>query len=423
MILFWLGALGLVAVALAFVLPPLLGTRPASVDAQRENHNLEVYRSRIAALDEEHRLGALTEDDLAQARDELGRELLADASAGPVRKSGAGKAALVSRPWLAIAVGVGVPLLAIALYQRLGEPDAIDPPSAAAAGGGGGNPAVEEMVARLAQRLASEPDSSEGWLLLGRSYMVLERYAEAADAYSAAHRLLGDSAELLSNLAEAEALMQGQDFLGIPGERLETALRLDPEYPRALWLGAFAAMQRGDTTLAVRRWQSLLDNQPADSEAATILRDLIANADSGTGIGADVAAGADSGGSAVTGNTMAAEARPGLTVNVILADRLAADLDGSETLFVFARAADGPPMPLAVVRGRVSDLPLTVTLDDSMAMAAGMKLSNFDRVVVGARISMSGTPTASSGDLQGFSGPVSAAGDSAVNVAITEKVP
>jgi cytochrome c-type biogenesis protein CcmH len=422
MILFWLGALGMVAVALAFVLPPLLGTRPVSVDAQRENHNLEVYRSRIAALDEEHRLGALTEDDLAQARDELGRELLADASAGPVRKSGAGKPALVSRPWLAIAVGVGVPLLAIALYQRLGEPDAIDPPSAAAAGGGG-NPAIEEMVARLAQRLASEPDSSEGWLLLGRSYMVLERYAEAADAYSAAHRLLGDSAELLSNLAEAEALMQGQDFLGIPGERLETALRLDPEYPRALWLGAFAAMQRGDTTLAVRRWQSLLDNQPADSEAATILRDLIANADSGTGIGADVAAGADNGGSAVTGNTMAAEARPGLTVNVILADRLAADLDGSETLFVFARAADGPPMPLAVVRGRVSDLPLTVTLDDSMAMAAGMKLSNFDRVVVGARISMSGTPTASSGDLQGFSGPVSAAGDSAVNVAITEKVP
>ncbi len=423
MILFWLGALGMVAVALAFVLPPLLGTRPVSVDAQRENHNLEVYRSRIAALDEEHRLGALTEDDLAQARDELGRELLADASAGPVRKSGAGKPALVSRPWLAIAVGVGVPLLAIALYQRLGEPDAIDPPSAAAAGGGGGNPAVEEMVARLAQRLASEPDSSEGWLLLGRSYMVLERYAEAADAYSAAHRLLGDSAELLSNLAEAEALMQGQDFLGIPGERLETALRLDPEYPRALWLGAFAAMQRGDTTLAVRRWQSLLDNQPADSEAATILRDLIANADSGTGIGADVAAGADNGGSAVTGNTMAAEARPGLTVNVILADHLAAGLDGSETLFVFARAADGPPMPLAVVRGRVSDLPLTVTLDDSMAMAAGMKLSNFDRVVVGARISMSGTPTASSGDLQGFSGPVSAAGDSAVNVAITEKVP
>ncbi len=419
MILFWLGALGLIAVALAFVLPPLLGTRPASVDTGCENHNLEVYRSRIAALDEEHRLGALTEDDLAQARDELGRELLADASAGPARKSGGGKPALVFRPWLAITVGVGVPLLAVALYQRLGEPGAIDPPPAATASGGQSQPAVEEMVARLAERLASEPDSSEGWLLLGRSYMVLERYAEAADAYRAAHRLLGDSAELLSNLAEAEALMQGQDFLGIPGERLETALRLDPDYPRALWLGAFAAMQRGETALAVGRWRSLLDNQPADSEAANILRDLIANADTGADTGADVVAG----GTAAAGDPLAADAGPGLTVNVILADHLAAGLDGSETLFVFARAAQGPPMPLAVARGRVSDLPLTVTLDDSMAMAAGMKLSNFERVVVGARISMSGTPTASSGDLQGFSGPVSTTGGSAVNVAITEKVP
>jgi len=417
MILFWLGALGLVAVALAFVLPPLLGTQPASADAQGANHDLEVYRSRIAALDEERRLGALTEDDLAQARDELGRELLADASAGTARKHGGARPVFVSRPWLAIAVGVGVPLLTVTLYQRLGEPAAIDPPPAATAAAA--EPAVEEMVARLAERLASEPDSSEGWLLLGRSYMALERYAEAADAYGAAHRLLGDSAELLSDLAEAEALMQGQDFLGIPGERLETALRLDPEYPRALWLGAFAAMQRGETALAVRRWQSLLDNQPSDSEAANILRNLIANA----ATGADVAAGADTGETAATGDRMAAGAGPGLTVNVILADRLAAELDGSETLFVFARAAQGPPMPLAVTRGRVSDLPLTVTLDDSMAMAPGMKLSNFDRVVVGARISMSGTPTASSGDLQGFSGPVSAPRDSAVNVAITEKVP
>jgi cytochrome c-type biogenesis protein CcmH len=253
--------------------------------------------------------------------------------------------------------------------------------------------------------------------------MALERYAEAADAYGAAHRLLGDSAELLSDLAEAEALMQGQNFLGIPGERLETALRLDPGYPRALWLGAFAAMQRGETALAMGRWQSLLDNQPTDSEAANILRDLIANADTGTEPGADIAAGDYTGGTAAAGDTLAADAGLGLTVNVILADHLAAELDGSETLFVFARAAQGPPMPLAVTRGRVSDLPLTVTLDDSMAMAAGMELSNFDRVVVGARISMSGTPTASSGDLQGFSGPVSTTGDSAVNVAITEKVP
>jgi len=421
MILFWIGALVLVVVALAFVLPPLLGTRRASRDAQNANLDLEVYRSRMAALDEERRIGALTEDDLAQARDELSRELLADASAGSAPKGGRGTMPVfVSRPWLAIAVGVGVPLLTITLYQRLGEPGAIDPPAVTAAPD---DPAVEEMIARLAQRLAAEPDSSEGWLLLGRSYMALERYAEAADAYAAAHRLLGDGAELLTNLAEAEALTNGQDFLGAPGEHLETALRLDPEYPKALWLGAFAAMQRGETALAVRRWQSLLDDHPADTKAADVLRGLIANTDVSADDGADVAAGRESGASAAAGGTMAVDAGPGLTVNVILADRLAAGLDGSETLFVFARAAQGPPMPLAVTRGHVSDLPLTVTLDDSMAMAPGMKLSNFDLVVVGARISMNGAPTASSGDLQGFSEPVATTGDNAVNVAITEQVP
>jgi len=126
---------------------------------------------------------------------------------------------------------------------------------------------------------------------------------------------------------------------------------------------------------------------------------------------------------AAAGDSIAAGGAPALTVNVILADSLAAGLDGSETLFVFARAAEGPPMPLAAVRRRTSDLPLSVTLDDSMAMAPGRKLSDFARVVVGARISMSGTPGAASGDLQGFSGPVSVADESQVNLIISEQVP
>jgi cytochrome c-type biogenesis protein CcmH len=417
MILFWLAALVLIAVALAFVLPPLLGAgRAATSVAGDTSPSLELYRSRLAALEEQHRIGALSDADLAQARDELGRELLADTeAAAPAEKSTGPR---VARPWLAVAVGVAVPLLSIALYQHLGAPGAVDAPAAVAdAGAGAGADAgagagdVERMVAGLAERLASEPGNSEGWLLLARSYMVLERYAEAARAYAAAHRLLGDSAELLSDLAEAEALRDRQNFLGVSGERLERALVLDPEHPKALWLGAFAAMQRGETELAVSRWQALLERQPADSEAARVLSGLIA----GTG-------GAEPATAAPAEETGAAGAAV-LTVNVIVADRLAAGLDGSETLFVFARAADGPPMPLAVTRRRTRDLPLTVTLDDSMAMAPGRKLSDFERVVVGARIAMNGTPTASSGDLQGFSEPVTLGGDTAIDVAITERVP
>lgn len=403
MMLFWLCALALIALALAFILPPLLGARGAAGSAPAQSHAVNIYHSRLAALEEQHRVGALSAADLSEAKDELARALLAE-SAGPPAAAPARRVA--PRPWLAIAVGVGVPLLSIALYQRLGAPGALEPPAAAPAG----EVAVEEMVARLAERMRAEPENSAGWLLLGRSYMALERYAEAARAFSAAHGLLGDSPALLADLAEAQALTGGQNFLGPPGEHLERALQLDPAFPKALWLGAFAAMQRGETALAVGRWQTLLDHQPDDSEAARVLRELIANA--------NVASGADA-----PAKPPAADRGPRLTVNVTLADHLAAGLDGSETLFVFARAADGPPMPLAVSRRRAADLPLTVVLDDSMAMAPGMKLSDFERVVVGARISRSGTATAGSGDLQGFSQPVPVGAGQTVNVAISEQLP
>lgn len=403
MMLFWLCALALIALALAFILPPLLGARGAAGSAPAQSHAVNIYHSRLAALEEQHRVGALSAADLSEAKDELARALLADSAGQP---AAAPARRVAPRPWLAIAVGVGVPLLSIALYQRLGAPGALQPPAAAPAG----EVAVEEMVARLAERMRAEPENSAGWLLLGRSYMALERYAEAARAFSAAHGLLGDSPALLADLAEAQALTGGQNFLGPPGEHLERALQLDPAFPKALWLGAFAAMQRGETALAVGRWQTLLDHQPDDSEAARVLRELIANA--------NVASGADA-----PATPPAADRGPRLTVNVTLADHLAAGLDGSETLFVFARAADGPPMPLAVSRRRVADLPLTVVLDDSMAMAPGMKLSDFERVVVGARISRSGTATAGSGDLQGFSQPVPVGAGQTVNVAISEQLP
>lgn len=409
MILFWGLALVLIGVALAFVLPPLLaGARPrrAAGDA---SPGLSLYRSRLAALEEQHRIGALADDDLAEARDELARELLGDSN-GTDGAADPGARKPAPGPWLAVAVGVGLPLLSIALYQNLGTPAAVDPPRVAALGGpADGEVDVEQMVARLAERLRSEPDSSEGWLLLARSYTALERYAEAAEAYGNAHRLLGDSAPLLSDLAEAQALANGQNFLGAPAENLERALALDPEFPKALWLGAFAAAQRGDAPLAVSRWRALLARQPPDSDAARVLNELIANAGPGPGAEGGEQAAAATGGA-------------GLTVNVILADRLAAGLDGSEQLYVFARATEGPPMPLAAVRRRVSDLPLTVTLDDSMAMAPGRKLSDFETVVVGARISLGGGAAAASGDLQGMSDPVSVAGGT-VNLAITERLP
>lgn len=409
MILFWLLALVLIAAALAILLPPLLDTTRAG--EEHDSARLDVYRSRIAQLEEQHRIGALSQEHLREARDELARELLAEAPNRSTPGTAAARAG-GARTWLAIAVGVGVPVLAIGLYQHLGAPQALDE-SSERAGMPAAQGSVEDMVAALAARLEAQPGDSEGWLLLGRSYMALERYAQAFEAYAGAHRVLGDSPALLSDMAEAAALANGQNFLGTPEELLERALALEPTYPKALWLGAFAAKQRGDTPLAVARWQALLERQPDDSEAAGVLRRLIA----------------DSGGSTLEAQpgergSRASDAQATLTVDVELAAALAAELEGSEPLYVLARAADGPAMPLAVTRAEARDLPLSVTLDDSMAMAAGGRLSDAERVVVGARIAVSGTPTPSSGDLQGFSTPVApAAGGAAVRVVIDERVP
>ena len=412
MILFWLCVAVLLAFALAFVLPSLAGARRRASAADGDRWNVGVYRARLVELDEERRLGMLSSDDFEQAEVELARELLQD-SGDPVPVA-ADDDQGNRRLWLTVAVAVAIPVATLALYQWLGEPramlDKMPPPVADAGPGHPGDTEMERMVAQLAERLRADPGNAQGWLLLGRSYMAMERYEQAALAFAHAHRLLGDDADLLTELAEAQALAEGQHFLGAPSEHLERALTLNPEHPKALWLGGFAAMQRGDEDLAVQRWRKLLAGQPEDSEAAQVLGGLIAR---------------------VTGDredsepSVASTEAPGpvLRVTVSLDQGLSARVDGNETLFVFARAAEGPPMPLAVARRRAADLPLTVDLDDSMSMAPGLNLSSFASVVVVARISRSGTPTAQSGDLQGFSAPIEVSGTVPVTITISDTVP
>jgi cytochrome c-type biogenesis protein CcmH len=101
--------------------------------------------------------------------------------------------------------------------------------------------------------------------------------------------------------------------------------------------------------------------------------------------------------------TAAVSPQPRVEIQVSLDPKLAANVSPTDTVFIFARAVQGPPMPLAVVRKHVKDLPVTVVLDDSKAMAPELRLSKFTEVVVGARVSRAGDPLPRSGDLEGFS--------------------
>jgi cytochrome c-type biogenesis protein CcmH len=177
-----------------------------------------------------------------------------------------------------------------------------------------------------------------------------------------------------------------------------------------LWLAGFAAMQKGDAEGAVGRWQRLLEVVPPDSEQLAVVRDLIARAQASP---ASTAAAAPPVGSMAASIEAVVRLAPGLQSRV----------SGDETLFVFARAASGPPMPLAIQRRSSAELPVTLVLDDSMGMVDSLKLSSFDSVVVGARISASGNASARSGDLQGFSAPIPVSGDAKVELVIDEVVP
>jgi cytochrome c-type biogenesis protein CcmH len=210
----------------------------------------------------------------------------------------------------------------------------------------------------------------------------------------------------------AEALAEANQGLiaGKPAEIVEEILRKNPNHKGGLWMAGVAAAEHKDLAKAVEYWERLKRQFPPESEEAKQIGLYIAEA---KGLPAP---------SEDTAPAPAVESAKRIRVKVILAEDLKAKASPEDALFIFARAAEGPPMPLAVVRKQVKDLPVEIELDDSMAMMRGMNLSSFDRIVLGARISKSGKPTPSPGDLQGLSEPVMPENDGSYAVTVNRVV-
>ena len=314
MILFWLIAAILVAIALAFVLPPLLQTSsptsPGSDDGQsRKEANVDVYRDQLSELEADVANGIVSREQYTQDRDEIERRLLEDVSppdaTSKVREKKS-TAALGGRgPVYAIAVGI--PVIAIALYLRVGNPAALSAQpgltarsgSPAAVGqsqapfAGGSQPsgqmtqqAIEANVAKLAARLEQNPGDVQGWIMLGRSYVNLEKYSEASNAYAKATALKPDDADLLGDYAFAMGMANGQRLQGQPVELINRALKLDPENPKALELAGSAAFEVKNYNQAINYWQKLMQKTPPDSELAQALSQRITEAKSLAGTAA-----------------------------------------------------------------------------------------------------------------------------------------
>jgi cytochrome c-type biogenesis protein CcmH len=405
MTLFLLLAAALLVISLAFLLLPLLRARRTGAPTERAA-NLSIYRDQFAELERDLASGVLTEDQYAQARVELEQRLLEDVGRGPpVPTGGAMRSSRIS----AVAVAIAVPVLAGLLYWHLGAPQALVAPKRAPVDAS--NITLEQfqaMTTKLAARMQEHPEDPVGWTMLGRAYKALERFPDAVEALSRAARLRPQDPEILVEYAEALGLAHGGDLTGEPTALLERALKLAPGNEKALTLAGTAAFARNDYKSAIGYWQRLSAKVPADSEMGQALAAGIAEAKARQ--------------NGKTVQVPAAGAAKAVSGVVRLAPSLQGKTEPLDTVFIFARAAEGPQMPLAVVKKHVKDLPFAFKLDDSMAMRPGLELSAFPRVVVTARVSKSGNAMPTAGDFEGASRPV-APGDKDIAVLIDKQVP
>ncbi|MDU9398515.1 c-type cytochrome biogenesis protein CcmI [Pseudomonas sp. zfem003] len=370
MIDFWLAAGLLLLVALAFLLIPVLRGRKAQAEEDRTALNVALYQERLAELQAQHEAGTLTEAQLEAGRAEAARELLADTEGAAADRSARLGRAL---PLLAALL---VPVLGLGLYAHWGASDKVqlaremrEQPRT-----------IEEMTARLEKAVQAQPDSAEGWYFLGRTYMAQERPVDAAKAYERAVQIAGRQPELLGQWAQALYFASQKRFTPEVQALTEDALKADPNEVTSLGLLGIAGFEEGRFKDAIGYWERLIAVLPQDDPSRAALQGGIDRARERL---------AENGETLPERETLT-KSMPQLKVRVDLAAALKDKVQPGDTVFIFARAAEGPPMPLAVKRLTVKDLPAEVVLSDADAMMPQLKISNFPQVQLVARVSREG---------------------------------
>lgn len=407
--LFWILATLLVVATLGFLTWPLLRAAASDDAPDADGAAIAVFRDHKRLLDSEHNAGEITAVERDAALTEITRRVADETAdqAGP-------NASQSRRAWtLAIALFVVIPAAALLLYQRLGNPGATVV-AVATAGHDIGEQQIIAMVDSLAARLKQHPEDADGWVLLGRSYQALERFPESADAYAHANALVTSDPNLLADYADVLAMTQGRKLTGKPAELVDRALAIDPQHKKALALAATAALEAHDLPKSLAYWQRLARELPEGSDEARQVTVVMAEIDAAQHEG-KLPAPASGGQSAprvaepATAPAMVASTKPNagaISGRVDIAPTLTPKVALSDTVFIYARAAEGSRMPLAVLRIAARELPKDFSLDDSMSMAPGVKLSTAPSVIVEARISKSGNAIPQPGDLFGRSGPL-----------------
>ncbi|MBZ0096734.1 MAG: c-type cytochrome biogenesis protein CcmI [Sulfuricella sp.] len=418
--LFWALFFLFIAVALAFVLPPLLrrDVRPGQPDSRvdRKEANVAIYYDQLAELKADLDSGELDAAQYEDARREIEKRLSEDVPLEPAPVS----AAQASR-WPGYVLAGAIPVLAIAMYMGLGNPDAL---LESRADVGQGQHDAAPMIAALEAKLKAKPEDAAGWYMLARSYASIGKYDESARAFEKAAELFPDDARLLADYADALAMAQGQNLQGKPRELINKALKLNPNDEKTLNLAASAAYQNKEFAQAASYWRRLLKVLPPDADIA---KDIAAAIEEAEKLAASLG-GLDnlskmsekSGAGEKTEQPQQGVAA--ISGMVTVSKELIAKMSPTDRVFIFAQAPQGPKMPIASLKIDSRQLPYHFTLDDSVSMSPNDKLSNHAEVTISARVSKSGQAMAQSGDLQGKIGPVKL-GQQGVAIVIDTVVP
>lgn len=403
MIDFWIGAGLLLLAALGFLLLPLLRGRRVQAEEDRTALNVALYEERLGELAAQHAAGTLTSEQFETGRADAARELLDDTEGGEThRSSNLGRA-------VPLIAAILVPLVGCGLYLHWGASDKVQLTREFAVQPG----SMEEMTARLERAVQAQPESTEAWYFLARTYMSQERPADAAAAYEQLIELAGRQPELLGQWAQALYFADDRKWSEQMQQLTDEALGGDPHEVTSLGLLGIAAYEEGQFEQAIGYWERLVATLPAEDPSREAIQGGIARAREQMGESASSAA-------EPIEPAATASQEAGLTVDVRLDAALSEQVQPTDTVFVFARAVSGPPMPLAVKRLTVADLPATVSLSDADAMTPQLRLSNFEQVRLFARISRDGNATR--GEWQGSSEPLALGNDGAVKLTIDQPV-
>ena len=380
--IFWIAAIGLLLLALLILVTPLLRAQVTDQADDRQQQNIDIARDKKTTLDFQLAQGELSQEEYDNTLLDLETALALDLEnieSSDLQQQG---------KWAVWLLAGAVPIFSFALYFQLGEYGVIKNPALAQVPAARqvqdqlSDLSVEEIEDIIKQRLRKNPEDAEGWFMLGKTYMAQQKFDKAITAYQRTYDLVGEEPGVMFSLANALAMQDNGVMQGEPEQLVKRGLEISPQDPTGLWLAGLAAEQRQDYKSAHASWTRLLPLIQNDPASSNEIRELIRvleqrNPQLSTAV-------ADS---------------SVLNLSISLSESIRQLAAPGDSVFVYAKAMDGPPMPLAVKRLSVRDLPAEISLSNDDAMIPNMNLSSFAWVIVGARVSKSGNPVAQPGDL------------------------